>query len=128
MPATTRARSRVATLAAGLLLSAATLLPVSASAQAPGRATVSADNHLVTAFGTPLRGAPFFLDVYSTWDYNGGMVTKLDTYRQYFLQAASDNNLSAVRCAPGSAITNISASTATSNSTARTSTSFSTIA
>ena len=95
-----RARSVARTIAGWLLLLASLLGAGTATAQTLERATVSADNHLVTAFGTPLRGAPFFLGVYSTWDYNGGMVTRLPEYREYFLRAVSENNLSAVRCAP----------------------------
>ena len=93
---TTKAQLRLATLA----LSTTLMTGLAAPAHAVDRVKIDTNNNVVTEFGGPLRGAPFFMDVNSTTEFGGGMITKLDTYETYFKQAVRDNNLNAVRCAP----------------------------
>ena len=93
---TTTAQLRLASLALSTALVAGLATPASAA----DRVKIDTNNNVVTEFGGPLRGAPFFMDVNSTTEYGGGMITKLGTYESYFKQAIRDNNLNAVRCAP----------------------------
>ena len=57
------------TVIAACAAALATLTP----AWAVDRVRVDADNNVVTAFGTPIRGVPFFLDVFAVADFLDGM-------------------------------------------------------
>ena len=92
-----RTCSRPARAAAGFC----SVLMVSATPTfAADRVGIDADNNVVTAFGTPIRGVPFFLDVYAVADFLDGMSVNLPTYEAYFDRAIQDTELNAVRCSP----------------------------
>ena len=93
-----RSRIKAGLLAAGSLFLSATM--TAPAAHAVERVTIDAANNLATDRGTPLRGAPFFLDAFSIGTFGGGMETQIDVYEEYFKRAVRENNLNAVRCAP----------------------------
>ena len=96
---TPKAQLRLATLA----LSTALVTSLAAPAHAADRVKIDGDNNVVTQFDTPLRGAPFFLDIFGIRGDRSdgkGMASNLKTFENYFNQAVSDYELNAVRCAP----------------------------
>ena len=96
-PPRPRTLARAAAGAAGLC--AATLVGV-APASAVERVGVDADNNVVTEFGTPIRGVPFFLDAFAVADFLDGMSVNLPTYEDYYRRGLQESQMNAVRCSP----------------------------
>ena len=92
---TRKAQLRLATTA----LSAALVMSLAAPAHAADRVKIDGDNNVVTQFDTPLRGAPFFMDIFGI-KRDGGMAKNLATYEAYFNEAVQTYELNAVRCSP----------------------------
>ena len=70
------------------------------------RVSITADNNVVSDTGQPLRGAPFFLDLFSIFETQtngnvvGGMQANEALYRQYFSEMVTEYNINTVRIAP----------------------------
>jgi len=84
----------------------AILFAQTAFAEMRDRVSITADNNVVTDSGQPLRGAPFFLDLFSIFETDtrggvvGGMQANEDLYREYFGRVVRDYNMNAVRISP----------------------------
>ena len=74
------------------------LLSASVFAEMRDRVQIVNQN-VVTDTGQPLRGAPFFLDIFSIQD-EGGMKDKEAEFRSYFRKVSTEYNINAVRIAP----------------------------
>lgn len=83
-----------------LFLAGAFVSALPMSVDALERAKVDGNNNLVTAYDTPLRGAPFFLDRFGVGAESDGMEANEAVYEQYFNSAVQNYKINLVRCSP----------------------------